>query len=108
MDYTIGEYARALIENIMSCLKNTEKEMANSKNEEIREMILRYYGEEKDVYPAVQLLIEQIGEPVYRYELEALLAESDVMKKHRYREWLLEEKRKIEEKINDLEKKEQA
>lgn len=104
MDYTIGEYARELIENIMSCLKNPEKDMVDDKSEKIREMILRYYGEEKDAYSAVQLLIEQIGEPVYRYELETLLEESDVMKKHRYKERLLEEKRKIEAKIKDLEK----
>ena len=53
----------------------------------------------------MQLLIEQIGEPVYRYELEKLLDESDVMKEHRSLESLLEEKRRIEEKIRELEEK---
>lgn len=108
MDYTIGEYARELIERTMSCLKNPKKGEADSKSEEIREVILRYYGKEKDIYSAMQLLIEQIGEPVYRHELEMLLEESDVIKKHRSKEQLLEEKRKIEEKIKELEKKGQA
>ncbi len=105
MDYTIGEYARELIEGIMLCLKNPKANKIDRKREEIKEIILRYYGKEKDVYLAIQLLIEQIGEPVYRYELEKLLEESVVMKEHRSMERLLEEKRKIEEEISELEKK---
>lgn len=108
MDYTIGEYARELIERIVSCLKNPKNSETVSKSEEIKEVILRYYGKEKDIYSAMQLLIEQIGEPVYRHELEMLLEESDVMKNHRSKERLLDEKRKIEEKIKELEKKGQA
>lgn len=105
MDYTIGEYARELIEGIMLCLKNPKANKIDRKREEIKEIILRYYGKEKDVYLAIQLLIEQIGKPVYRYELEKLLEESVVMKEHRSMERLLEEKRKIEEEISELEKK---
>jgi len=108
MDYTIGEYARELIENIMICLKNPENGEMDRKREEIKEIILRYYGKEKDAYSAMRLLIEQIGEPVYRYELENLLEESYVMKEHRSMERLLEEKRRIEEEISKLEKKGQA
>ena len=108
MNYTIGEYARELIERIMSCLKNPENNETDSKSEEIKEVILRYYGKEKDIYSAMQLLIEQIGEPVYRHELEMMLEESDVIKEHISMERLLDEKRKIEEKINELEKKGQA
>lgn len=109
MDYTIGEYARELIKSIMLCLKNPENnETDSSKSEQIKKVILRYYGKEKDIYSAMQLLIEQIGEPVYRHELEMLLEESDVMKNYRSKERLLEEKKKIEEKIKELEKKGQA
>ena len=105
MDYTIGEYARELIENIMLCLENSENKKFNEKREYIKKIILRYYGKEKEAYSAIQLLIEQIGEPVYRYELETLLNESDVMKEHKTMEQLLEEKRKIEEEIRELEKR---
>lgn len=105
MDFTIGEYARELIESIMLCLKNQENNGTDQKIEEIIETVWRYYGKEKDIYFAMKLLIDQIGEPVYRYELEKLLEESDVMKEHRSMEQLLEEKRKIEEKIKDLEKR---
>lgn len=108
MDYTIGEYARELIENIMICLKNPQMQETDQKREEIKEVILRYYGEEKDACSAMQLLIEQMGEPVYRYELENLLEESYVMKEHRSMERLLEEKRRIEKEISELEKKGQV
>ena len=105
MDYTIGEYARELIESIMLYLKNPANEERDRKEEDIKEFILRYYGKPQEPYYAMQLLIEQIGEPVYRYELEKLLDESDVMKEHRSLESLLEEKRRIEEKIRELEEK---
>ena len=105
MDYTIGEYARELIESIMLYLKNPVNEERDRKKEDIKEFILRYYGKPQEPYYAMQLLIEQIGEPVYRYELEKLLDESDVMKEHRSLESLLEEKRRIEEKIRELEEK---
>lgn len=105
MDYTIGEYARELIESIMLYLKNPVNEERDRKEEDIKEFILRYYGKPQEPYYAMQLLIEQIGEPVYRYELEKLLDESDVMKEHRSLESLLEEKRRIEEKIRELEEK---
>lgn len=105
MDYTIGEYVRELIESIMLYLKNPVNEERDRKEEDIKEFILRYYGKPQEPYNAMQLLIEQIGEPVYRYELEKLLDESDVMKEHRFLESLLEEKRRIEEKIRELEEK---
>lgn len=105
MDYTIGEYARELIENIMVCLKNSDNEELESQRKNIKDIILRYYGKEKEAYPAMQLLIEQIGEPVYRYELEKLLDGSYLMKEYRTLERLLEEKRRIEEEIQQLEKK---
>lgn len=105
MDYTIGEYARELIENMMLCLDHSDNEGAEKQRKNIKNMIQRYYGKEKEAYPAIQLLIEQIGEPVYRYELEKLLNESALMKEYRTMERLLEEKRRIEEEIQELEKK---
>lgn len=105
MDYTIGECARELIENIMLCLKSSDDEEQKSQKERIKNIVLRYYGEEKEAYPAIQLLIEQIGEPVYRYELEKLLDDSYLMKEYRTKERLLEEKRRIEEEIQALEEK---
>ncbi len=105
MDYTIGEYAREIIRKIMLCLKNPGEGEADNSEEQIKEIILQYYGKEKEIYSAIQLLIEQIGEPVYRYELDKLLEESQVMRKHKGMEQLLQKKRKIEEEIERLEKK---
>lgn len=46
----------------------------------------------------------QIGEPVYRYELERLLDESPIARKRKNMERLLAEKKRIEEEIKELKK----
>lgn len=94
MDYTIGEYARELIENIMLCLQD---------NQELERMNI-YFDDIPNYYDAFNLLIEQIGEPVYRYQLKRLLEEStfaqtDVEKQIRELE---EQKRKLQQEIDQL------
>lgn len=96
MRYTIGEYARELIENIMGCL---QKEISP-------ENVLSIYFDEKgDSYEELNLLIEQIGEPVYRYQLKKMLAESDFAKQRSTEKQIIElerEKRKLQEQIDRL------
>lgn len=108
MDYTIGEYARELIEKITMCLQNPNEEQHDGSEEmdgvKADVIVQEYFGEEKEVYDAVRQLINQIGEPVYRYELERLLDESHIARKRKNMERLLAEKKRIEEEIKELEK----
>lgn len=108
MDYTIGEYARELIEKITMCLQNPDEKQRDGQEKEDRVkadvIVQEYFGEEKEVYDAVRQLIDQIGEPVYRYELERLLDESYIAQKRKNMEQLLAEKKRIEEEIEELEK----
>lgn len=118
MSYTIGEYARMFIEDIMLCLQNPEQpkeqEQADSTEKprlrgtsltKIRKLVRKYFGEDTDLYSALRHLIDQIGEPVYRYELEQLLEENAALKEQRQLEHLLEEKKRIEAEINRLQEK---
>ena len=105
MKYTIGEYARELIETIMLCLSSKNDIKANIK-------LRRYFDEIDDYYNAFYLLIEEIGEPVYKHNLRKLLEESSFAKKknkdaEEQISQLEEEKRKIQEKINILKEKNQ-
>lgn len=85
MEYTIGEYARELIENLMLCLTGKK---------DIKELTGRYFDKAEDDYTACRILIEQIGEPVYRHNLEKLLNESEWMEPQR-RIWQLKEKQRL-------------
>lgn len=117
MKYTIGEYSRDIIEKIMQCLQkgNWEKkegkendEQENREQEVDTKAILNtYFDDIPNYYEAFRLLIEQIGEPVYRYYLERLLTESPYAEQgvdEHIRE-LEEEKRKLQEKIDKLKEK---
>ena len=96
MSYTIGEYARELIENIMNCLQ---------KNGNPKHVLENYFDETEDEYESLDLLTEQIGEPVYRYQLKKMLAESDYGKQRSTGKKISElerEKRKLQEQIDRL------
>lgn len=96
MSYTIGEYARELIENIMDCLQ----QKVNPKH-----VLENYFDETEDEYELLDLLTEQIGEPVYRYQLKKMLAESDYGKQRSTGEKIRElekQKGKLQEQIDRL------
>lgn len=100
MEYTIGEYARELIENVMLCLQEeTVGEI------DVDKILGIYFDEITDYYKALQLLIEQISEPVYKYSLMKMLHKSHFAKQrdiaHRIMA-LEEEKRKLQEQIDIL------
>lgn len=92
MQYTIGEYARELIENIMLCL-NEEKEHDESNRAE--KILKLYFDEIRNYYDAFHLLIDQIGEPVYKNTLKKMLDLSP----------FAEENKDIEKQIRELEEK---
>lgn len=94
MEYTIGEYARELIENIMLCLTGKK---------DIKELTGRYFDQVEDDYTACRILIEQIGEPVYRHNLEKLLNESELIEAQRRICELRERQRLLAEEIERLE-----
>ena len=71
MDYTIGEYSKKIIDSIMQWIESGKK------GEEKRQKEIAYYfGERKDDYWAINLMINQIGEPIYRDTLRSMLIEN--------------------------------
>ena len=70
MNYTIGEYSRELINRIIRWMA---EENPDSEEQEVD--FTCYFDDIKDEYKAVGLLIQQIGEPVYRKKLEMMLEE---------------------------------
>lgn len=69
MDYTIGEYSRELIGTLISLLN--EKDFGEEK-----EAVYKYFSKTQDkneFYSMVELLIQQLGEAVYREKLETML-----------------------------------
>lgn len=70
MDYTIGEYGKRLIQNLIEGMQPED----NSK--EILEKTLRvYFSKEIEDVVAVKRLIAQVGETVYRQSLDELAKE---------------------------------
>lgn len=109
MKYTIGEYARELIENIMLCLQEESKEDKEENAEEnevnVDEVLKHYFDEIEDYYEAFRHLIEQIGEPVYKYNLKKMLEASRFAKQREIDRRIMEleeEKRKLQERIDIL------
>ncbi len=118
MDNTIGEFAKFFIESLVAYLSMLGRKDEVSDEERITpeekqrqerigyiEKILK--DNRKDGigdYSVLQTLIRQIGDPVYRYELERLLEKTLVQES--LIEKLEEEKRKIEQKIEELRMKE--
>lgn len=97
MEYTIGEYARTMIQEIISTLQCDKQEKSS-----VNTFLGKYFDEEWDSYEAMTLLIEQIGEPVYRYNLEKALSAWASKDKRIQIQELENEKRKLEEKIKTL------
>ena len=67
MDYTIGEYGRRLIRNLIEGMQ-TE----NNSKEILGESLRSYFSEEIEDVVAVRKLIAQVGETVYRQSLDDL------------------------------------
>ncbi|MCB2312086.1 ATP-binding protein [Clostridium tagluense] len=99
MSYTIGEYSRGVIENIMEWLYYEENGV------DVGEELGRYFGnpiEPKDYCQKIRCLIEKIGEPIYREKLLDMLSESKLGKGFEL-EILLRQKSEIERKLEALE-----
>lgn len=99
MSYTIGEYSREVIENIMKWLYYKDNEV------DVGEELGRYFDkiiESKDYYEKIRCLIDKIGEPIYREKLLDMLSESKFGTESEYK-LLLEQKFEIERKIKALE-----
>ena len=103
MNYTIGEYARNLIDRIIFCLQEDSLNLEG----EIKNKLQAYFEDIENYYDAIHLLIEQIGEPVYKVQLEEMLENSAVANQKNadvemhIRE-LEKEKQMIQKKINEL------
>lgn len=106
MDFTIGEYARQLIDNIITLLvlqssdKSKERTLDENEIKKLEKIFQNYFSEEIDMYDALKIIIEQIGEPVYRNKLLELLENS---KYAQQREEILHLKMKREQKQKELE-----
>ena len=96
MDYTIGEYAKELIENIINVLEDKEADPIP--------FLKSFYSEVDDIYESFKILIEQIGETEYSYGLLKCLKESEKIKREQKLKYLEVEKMKLEEEIEALKK----
>ncbi|WP_141504338.1 AAA family ATPase [Paenibacillus luteus] len=98
MEYTIGEYSRKVIEEIMKWLYSDEIEADISKE------LSRYFGnsvDSKEYYERIRYLIDKIGEPVYREKLFDILSNSKFGIPSK-REELLRQKAEIERTLQEL------
>ena len=126
MEYTIGEYAKELIENVMLCLQENVKEpeedgkfiemhrtvendqIAATQEIDVNKILGIYFDEIPDRYKALQMLIEQISEPIYRHSLMKMLHKSRFAKERDIEHRIMaleEEKRKLQEQIDILKEK---
>ena len=103
MEATIGEYAKTMIQEMIGVLQGGRKRKA-ARMEDIRTFLHQYYSELEDgeECEAIQGLIDQIGEPVYRDNLEKLVS----IYKAEDKEWQINEMQKeirqLEERIQRL------
>jgi hypothetical protein len=98
MSYTIGEYSRQVIEQIMKWLYYEENVV------DVGQELGHYFGnqiEPKDYYEKIRCLIEKIGESIYREKLLEMLSESKMGKGFEM-ELLLRQKSEIERKLEEL------
>ncbi|TGV31405.1 hypothetical protein EN829_032970 [Mesorhizobium sp. M00.F.Ca.ET.186.01.1.1] len=99
MSYTIGEYSRELIENIMKWLCPTKDDVVN-----ISEELSLYFErpiDPKDYSEKIRCLINQIGEPIYRDKLLDTLNKSELGKSSEL-ELLLRQRAEIDQRIKSL------
>ena len=103
MEATIGEYAKTMIQEMIGVLQGGKKSKA-ARMEDIRKFLHQYYTEVKDgeEYEDVQRLIYQVGEPIYRDNLEKLVS----IHKAEDKNWQIREMQKeiqqLEERIQRL------
>jgi hypothetical protein len=103
MEATIGEYAKTMIQEMIGVLQGGKKRKA-ARMEDIRTFLHQYYTEVKDgeEYEDVQRLIHQVGEPIYRDNLEKLVS----IHKAEDKNWQIREMQKeiqqLEERIQRL------
>ncbi len=103
MEATIGEYAKTMIQEMIGVLQGGKKSKA-ARMEDIRKFLHQYYTEVKDgeEYEDVQRLIHQVGEPIYRDNLEKLVS----IHKAEDKNWQIREMQKeiqqLEERIQRL------
>lgn len=105
MSYTIGEYSRELIENIMKWLYYEENVAIDADVPvDVGKELSRYFGkqiEPEDYYEKIFCLINKIGEPIYREKLLDMLSESEFGRKYELA-ILLRQKSEIERKLEAL------
>ena len=108
MSYTIGEYSRELIDNIMKWLNykenNSDANVSVDAPVDVGIELSRYFGETvepNEYYEKIRCIIEKIGEPIYRESLLDMLTESELGKKSK-REMLLRQKSEIERQLEEL------
>ena len=105
MSFTIGEYSRELIENIMKWLWYDEDDSNNADKINIGEELSQYFGkgiEEKDYYEKIGCLINKIGEQIYREKLQDMLNDSRFNKESEINR-LKRQKDDIENRLKELE-----
>ncbi|MCI9533825.1 MAG: AAA family ATPase [Lachnospiraceae bacterium] len=131
MKYTIGEYARDIIENLIFCLQEdskpaennegktersdesaqkknsmTAKEKDDQRKRDMDEKMRIYFDEVKMDYNTFRLLIDRIGEPVYRESLRKMLDLSPFAKEDKAIKRQIEEleaaQRELQDKISKL------
>lgn len=131
MKYTIGEYARDIIENLIFCLQEdskpaennegkterndepaqkensmTAKEKDDQRKRDMDEKMGIYFDEAKMDYNTFRLLIDRIGEPVYRESLRKMLDLSPFAKEDKAIKRQIEEleaaQRELQDKISKL------
>lgn len=104
MNFTIGEYSRKLIDIIIGCLKTDSR----SSKSEIKKKLQAYFEDIEDYYDAIHMLIEQIGETVYKVQLEEMLENSHIANQKNIEIQIHElekKKQELQEKINVLKEK---
>lgn len=131
MKYTIGEYSREIIDNLIFCLREENEEQEGSKDtaerseklaqkenrmtakenddqrkRDMDEIMGIYFDEVKMDYNTFRLLIDRIGEPVYRESLRKMLDLSPFAKEDKAIKRQIEEleaaQRELQEKISKL------
>ena len=93
MDYTIGEYSKKLIENLIDGLK---------RNRELKDILQQYYEEDVEEVVAVSDLIDQIGEIVYRQSLEELAEEYFGLEKENEIRFMEEKIKRMQEEVMQM------
>ena len=103
MSYTIGEYSKKVIENIMSWLYAEDP----IKESDLDEALSFYFDDEMERasnYEKIHRLIDKIGETIYREKLLDMLNKSS-LNRETEKETLLRQKYEIERKLRQLESK---